>query len=72
MPVLRLLGNSILTFFFKISSGYWSVSDIASGYTAISNETLELINYKELPNDYFYDSGVFLNVSLNNLFFHFM
>ena len=35
MPLARLLGNSALSFFSKLSSGYWLLFDPTNGYTAI-------------------------------------
>ena len=57
IPKIRFLGNSVLSIFTKIASGYWHVSDTQSGYTAISNEALNAIRlhriYKKygMPND---------------------
>ena len=51
MPIFRIFGNSILSFFTKISSGYWHIMDTQNGYTAISKKALSLI---ELDNIYPY------------------
>ncbi len=57
IPRVRFLGNSILSILTKIASGYWSVSDTQSGYTAISNNAINSIPlydiYKRygMPND---------------------
>ena len=57
IPRKRFLGNSILSIFTKIASGYWSVSDTQSGYTAISLKALKAINIPSIyprygmPND---------------------
>ena len=34
MPVVRILGNTGLTFFVKLASGYWKIFDPANGYVA--------------------------------------
>jgi glycosyltransferase involved in cell wall biosynthesis len=41
MSKWRFVGNSILTFLTKISSGYWKTMDPQNGYTAISYYALE-------------------------------
>jgi glycosyltransferase involved in cell wall biosynthesis len=57
IPKVRFFGNSILSILTKLASGYWHVSDTQTGYTAISNKTLNAIKlydiYKSygMPND---------------------
>lgn len=57
IPHYRYLGNSFLSLFTKISSGYWHIADSQSGYTAISLLALKRIDldtiYKRygMPND---------------------
>jgi glycosyltransferase involved in cell wall biosynthesis len=57
MPKYRYLGNSFLSLFTKIASGYWHIADSQTGYTAISLEALYLLDldsiYKRygMPND---------------------
>lgn len=57
MPTYRYLGNSFLSLFTKIASGYWHIADSQTGYTAISLEALYLLDldriYKRygMPND---------------------
>lgn len=57
IPRIRLLGNAILSLLTKIASGYWSVSDSQSGYSAAGRVALERINWDKMykrygrPND---------------------
>ncbi|MFP4065048.1 MAG: glycosyltransferase family 2 protein [Bacteroidales bacterium] len=57
IPKKRLLGNAILTILTKLASGYWSVSDTQTGYTAISRKALLAIKLYDIyprygmPND---------------------
>jgi glycosyltransferase involved in cell wall biosynthesis len=57
IPRYRYLGNSFLSLFTKIASGYWHIADSQSGYTGISLIALRRINldqvYKRygMPND---------------------
>lgn len=43
MPGVRLFGNAIMSFFSKLSTGYWNVFDPANGYTAIHLSVLDLV-----------------------------
>lgn len=50
IPRTRFFGNSVLSILTKIASGYWSVSDTQTGYTAISKNALNSIRlYKIYP-----------------------
>ncbi len=57
IPKIRFLGNSILSIFTKIASGYWHISDTQCGYTAISLDALNSIRIYRIfkrygmPND---------------------
>lgn len=57
IPHYRYLGNSFLSLFTKIASGYWHIADSQTGYTAISLNVLKSINldliYERygMPND---------------------
>lgn len=59
IPHTRYLGNSVLSLWTKIASGYWHVADSQSGYTAISHQVLQQLEpeldqiYKRygMPND---------------------
>ncbi len=66
MPVSRLMGNSILSFLYKFTSGYWGINDVANGYTAISRKALLSLNLDKLAKDYFFDSDVLLNMGIQN------
>jgi glycosyltransferase involved in cell wall biosynthesis len=57
IPKYRYIGNSFLSLFTKIASGYWHIADSQSGYTAISLTALKGINLASIyprygmPND---------------------
>lgn len=57
IPKVRYFGNSVLSLFTKIASGYWHVADSQTGYTAINKEALKTINWDKMykrygqPND---------------------
>ena len=57
IPKIRFFGNSALSLLTKIASGYWHVADSQTGYTAINQTALNLIEWDEMykrygqPND---------------------
>ncbi len=60
MPMARRLGNATLSFFIKISSGYWNVIDPANGYLAIRREVLELLPFELVHPRYFFESSMLI------------
>lgn len=52
IPKHRYIGNSMLSLFTKIASGYWHVADSQSGYTAISLPALRAIDLDALYHHY--------------------
>jgi glycosyltransferase involved in cell wall biosynthesis len=57
IPRYRYIGNSFLSLFTKIASGYWHIADSQSGYTAVSLAALQRIDLDHIyprygmPND---------------------
>jgi glycosyltransferase involved in cell wall biosynthesis len=62
MPLLRLFGNSMLSFITKLSSGYWRVFDPTNGYTAIHAAALRQIELRNLNERYFFESDMLINL----------
>ena len=52
VPQIRYFGNNILSLMTKIASGYWSVSDTQTGYTAISLAALNKIALYDIYHTY--------------------
>lgn len=63
MPRRRLLGNAVLSFFSKLSTGYWRNFDPTNGYTAIHSRVLKLIPLDKLHQGYFYESDMLYRLS---------
>ncbi len=57
IPRVRLMGNAVLSLLTKMASGYWSVADSQSGYSAAGRVALERIDWNSMyarygrPND---------------------
>ena len=65
MPMLRLIGNFLLTFLTKISSGYWNIFDPQNGYFAMTRNTLKLLPLDKLHKRYFFENDVLINMNIN-------
>jgi len=64
MPRGRLVGNGILSFLTKLSSGYWSVFDPTNGYTAIHAGVLRQLPLDKISRDYFYESDMLFRLNI--------
>jgi len=60
----RFLGNSLLTFLTKLSSGYWKIMDPQNGYTAISREALESIGLDDVFTYYGYCNDILARLNV--------
>lgn len=58
MPPIRLLGNAVLSFINKASSGYWSNMDPTNGFTAIHRECLKRLDFAKIDRRYFFESDM--------------
>lgn len=58
MPKLRVLGNAILSFLSKASSGYWQLFDSTNGYTAINARVVGWLPLDKIANRFFFESDV--------------
>lgn len=63
MPKTRLVGNAILSFFCKLSSGYWQVFDPTNGYTAIHAAALKLLPLEMIDRSYFFESDILFRLN---------
>jgi glycosyltransferase involved in cell wall biosynthesis len=64
MPVARLVGNAVLSFVSKLSSGYWQLLDPTNGYTAISREALDGLDLDQLDDRYFFESSMLIELGM--------
>ena len=58
MPVVRMLGNAMLSFFNKFSTGYWDIFDPTNGYTAITAKAAALLPLDRISQRYFFESDM--------------
>ena len=63
MPTVRLLGNAVLSFFNKISSGYWNLFDPTNGYTAIHRDVAACLPFGRISRRYFFESDMLFRLN---------
>jgi dolichol-phosphate mannosyltransferase len=66
MPRVRIFGNAVLSFWSKLSTGYWSITDPTNGFTAIHGKALKAINLDKLRKSYFFESDLLFRLSVVN------
>lgn len=63
MPILRLVGNSILSFLTKAVSGYWQIMDPTNGYTAIHRTALAQLPLDKIDRGYFFETDMLFRLN---------
>ena len=53
MPKIRIFGNVLLSFFCKLSTGYWNTFDPTNGFTAINSKVARLIPFNKVSDNFF-------------------
>ncbi|MBN1183045.1 MAG: glycosyltransferase family 2 protein [Bacteroidales bacterium] len=66
IPKVRYFGNSILSLFTKIASGYWHIADSQSGYTAINKKALKTINWDKMYKRYGQPNDLLVKLNIYN------
>jgi glycosyltransferase involved in cell wall biosynthesis len=64
MPKVRLLGNAVLSFMTKLSSGYWDLFDPTNGYTAIHVNVLRRLPLDKLSGRYFFETDILFRLNI--------
>lgn len=64
MPRVRLIGNAILSFLTKLSSGYWNVFDPTNGYTAIHTDVIKCMALDKIDGRYFFESDILFRLNI--------
>lgn len=66
VPQIRFFGNNVLSLMTKIASGYWSVSDTQTGYTAISLAALNKIDLFDIYHTYGCPNDILIKLNIAN------
>lgn len=64
VPQIRYFGNSVLSLLTKITSGYWTVADSQSGFTAISLSALNKIDLYDIYDRYGYPNDLLVKLNV--------
>jgi glycosyltransferase involved in cell wall biosynthesis len=63
MPRGRIVGNAVLSFLTKFSTGYWDVFDPTNGFVAIHARVLELLPLDKIAQGWFFESDVLFRLN---------
>src|SRR5688572_23758802 len=58
MPFVRLVGNSLLSFLNKMSSGYWEIFDPTNGFTALHAAVARRLPLGKISRRWFFESDL--------------
>lgn len=64
MPRMRLLGNAVLSFMAKLSTGYWNVFDPTNGFTAIHARVARRIPFAKVSQRYFFETDMLFRLNI--------
>jgi len=61
---VRLLGNAVLSFMAKISTGYWHTFDPTNGFFAIHASLIDLLPIEKISKRYFFESDLLFRLNI--------
>ncbi len=68
MPKIRLIGNALLSYITKLTTGYWDLFDPTNGFIAFKSEVLKNIDLYKTDNRFFFETDLLFRCSLKNIF----
>lgn len=66
MPLIRRLGNLVLSFLVKAASGYWNIFDPTNGFIGIRKEVLAILPLEKIDKGFFFETSMLANLYLIN------
>lgn len=63
MPGVRILGNGVLSFMAKFSTGYWNLFDPTNGYTAIHARVVSCLPLDKVSSRYFFETDMLFRLN---------
>jgi len=63
MPNVRLVGNAVLSFMTKLSSGYWDLFDPTNGFTAIHLGVASYLPFDKVSKRYFFETDMLFRLN---------
>ncbi len=64
MPKMRVMGNLVLSFATKMSSGYWNIFDPTNGYTAIHAKVAGRLPFGKISKGFFFESDMLFRLNI--------
>jgi dolichol-phosphate mannosyltransferase len=64
MPLIRLMGNAVLSLCTKFSAGYWNIVDPTNGFTAIDARILHMLPLSKIDQRYFFESDMLFRLNI--------
>lgn len=65
MPSVRLMGNAVLSFMSKLSSGYWNLFDPTNGFTAINATVARTLPFDKISRRWFFESDLLFRLGIS-------
>ena len=63
MPTARIVGNAILSFMAKFSTGYWSIFDPTNGFTALAVPVAAHLPLEKISSRYFFETDMLFRLN---------
>ncbi|HEY3645306.1 MAG TPA: glycosyltransferase family 2 protein [Gammaproteobacteria bacterium] len=63
MPALRLIGNAVLSFMTKFSTGYWDIADPTNGFTAVHARVLKVLPLEKIARRWFFETDMMFRLN---------
>lgn len=64
MPLVRRIGNAVLSFLVKAATGYWSLFDPTNGFFAVRAEVLRQLRLDSIASSYFFEISLLSHLYL--------
>lgn len=64
MPLIRKIGNALLSFLSKFSTGYWDIFDPTNGFTAIHSKVAQELDFNKIAKRYFFETDMLFRLNI--------
>ncbi len=63
MPIVRIVGNALLSFMSKFSTGYWAIFDPTNGFTALSGSVAAHLPFDKISRRFFFETDMLFRLN---------
>ena len=64
IPMIRLIGNTVLTHLSRINCRYSNLTDVVNGFIGIKIDLLKKLNFDNISKDFFFEEDLLFRISL--------